>query len=374
MKKLLIYFVLLIIMLAMLSVPSEAVSDIEANEIAQEIEHELSAAVDSDVRNILKEIGMDGFSFDDVYNISLQSISRFFADTLKNKISDTAFEFAELMGVILLVGVLSVIFADSKNDELLNIIAMTVISLLSVKSVSVSMSAVISTLEMSGKFMLSFVPIYALIISLGGNPSTALTYNTFVIGFAEILSSFITGGITDLLGVFFCLGISFSFNGGINTGRIISAVSKIFNTVIGFASSVFTGFLSLKSILSSSVDSLSIKSIRFVIGSMIPVIGSSISDAYSSLLGSINLIKGSVAIVGILVIIIINIPIIFETLTHYISFTLLSHIAESVSAGRCSDVLKCFACGIRMLLLVCIFEMFILIISTGILLSVKNGG
>lgn len=374
MKKSLIYFALIIIMLAMLPVPSEAVSDIEANEIAQEIEHELSAAVDSDVRNILKEIGMDGFSFDDVYNISLQSISRFFADTLKNKISDTAFEFAELMGVILLVGVLSVIFADSKNDELLNIIAMTVISLLSVKSVSVSMSAVISTLEMSGKFMLSFVPIYALIISLGGNPSTALTYNTFVIGFAEILSSFITGGITDFLGVFFCLGISFSFNGGINTGRIISAVNKIFNTVIGFVSSVFTGFLSLKSILSSSVDSLSIKSIRFVIGSMIPVIGSSISDAYSSLLGSINLIKGSVAIVGILVIIIINIPIIFETLTHYISFTLLSHIAESVSAGRCSDVLKCFACGIRMLLLVCIFEMFILIISTGILLSVKNGG
>lgn len=374
MKKSLIYFALIIIMLAMLPVPSEAVSDIEANEIAQEIEHELSAAVDSDVRNILKEIGMDGFSFDDVYNISLQSISRFFADTLKNKISDTAFEFAELMGVILLVGVLSVIFADSKNDELLNIIAMTVISLLSVKSVSVSMSAVISTLEMSGKFMLSFVPIYALIISLGGNPSTALTYNTFVIGFAEILSSFITGGITDFLGVFFCLGISFSFNGGINTGRIISAVNKIFNTVIGFVSSVFTGFLSLKSILSSSVDSLSIKSIRFVIGSMIPVIGSSISDAYSSLLGSINLIKGSVAIVGILVIIIINIPIIFETLTHYISFTLLSHIAESVSADRCSDVLKCFACGIRMLLLVCIFEMFILIISTGILLSVKNGG
>jgi stage III sporulation protein AE len=107
---------------------------------------------------------------------------------------------------------------------------------------------------------------------------------------------------------------------------------------------------------------------------MIPIIGSSISEAYSSLIGSINLIKGSVAIVGILVIIIINIPIIFDVLTYYIIFNLISYVADSLAVKRAADALKCFSSGMRILLLVCIFEMFIVIISTGILLSVKNGG
>ena len=107
---------------------------------------------------------------------------------------------------------------------------------------------------------------------------------------------------------------------------------------------------------------------------MIPIVGSSISDAYSSFLGSINLIKGSVAVVGILVIIIINVPVIFETLIYYVSLNVLSYVADSVSAKRTGDILKCFSCGMRMLLLVCVFEMFILIISMGVLLSVKSGG
>ena len=104
------------------------------------------------------------------------------------------------------------------------------------------------------------------------------------------------------------------------------------------------------------------------------MVGSSISDAYSSFLGSINLIKGSVAVIGILVIVIINIPIILETLAYYVSLNMLSFVAEAVNTKRAGDILRCFSCGMRILMLVSIFEMFILIISTGILLSVKNGG
>ena len=374
MKKICICLFTLTCMFCLLSFPIAAVTVTDYENIVEEIELELETAIDGEVKDILKEIGIDGFSFDDIYNVSFDSISSFFADTLKDKLSDCIKKFSELLGVLLLTGILSVVFSDSTNADFIGIIAATAVSLLAVDTASVTLSAVISVLELSGKFMLSYIPIYTLIISLSGNPAAALTYNTLIIGFAEIISSFITGGITDFLGIYFCLGISFSFNSSINLNRIIIAVNKIFNTVLGFASSIFTGFLSLKSVLAAATDSLSVKGIKFMIGSLIPVVGSSISDAYSTFLGSINLIKSSVAIIGIIVITVINIPIIFEALTYYISFNILSHIAETASASKCSEILKCFACGIRMLLLVCIFEMFILIISTGILLSVKNGG
>ena len=374
MKKYITYMFLTVSLISCLFLPVQAFSDAEPEKIKEEISNELESSIDSDIREKLKDMGLEDFEPESIFNVSLDSISKFFSDTLKEKLVNNSKLFFELLGVILLAGIILSILTDDDKSDFLEIIVMIVVVLSSVRAVSVTLPAVISALEASKKFMLSFVPVYTLIVSFGGNPSGALTYNTLVLGFAEIVSALITTNITNFMGVFFCLGISFSFNSSINIGRIISGVNKIFSTIIGFAASVFTGFLSLKSILSVSIDSVSVKGIRFLISSMIPIIGSSISEAYSSLIGSINLIKGSVAIVGILVIIIINIPIIFDVLTYYIIFNLISYVADSLAVKRAADALKCFSSGMRILLLVCIFEMFIVIISTGILLSVKNGG
>ena len=374
MKKYITYIFLTFSLINCLFLPVQAFSDAEPENIKDEINNELESSIDSDIREKLKDMGLEDFEPESIFNVSLDSISRFFSDTLKDKLVNNSKLFFELLGVILLAGIILSILSDDDKSDFLEIIVMIVVVLSSVRAVSVTLPAVISALEATKKFMLSFVPVYTLIVSFGGNPSGALTYNTLVLGFAEIVSALITTNITNFMGVFFCLGISFSFNSSINIGRIISGVNKVFSTIIGFAASVFTGFLSLKSILSVSIDSVSVKGIRFLISSMIPVIGSSISEAYSSLIGSINLIKGSVAIVGILVIIIINIPIIFDVLTYYIAFNLLGYIADSLTVKRTADILKCFSSGMRILLLVCIFEMFIVIISTGIMLSVKNGG
>ena len=245
---------------------------------------------------------------------------------------------------------------------------------MSVNVISDSLNTVVSVLQTSGKFMLSFAPVYTLIISMSGNTASALTYNTFAVFFAEIISTVISTGAIDFIGCYFCLGISFSMNESINVGKFTTTVNRIINTFLGFIASVFTGYLSLRNILSVSVDRVSVRSIRFLISSLIPVVGSSISEAYSSLLGSINLIKSSVAIVGILVILIINTPIVIETLAYYISFNILSYTSDILSANKTGDIFRIFSRGIRILLLLCIFEMFIMIISIGIILSVKSGG
>lgn len=373
MKKILINTLLVLLALLFLSLSASAydMDDIESFE--SDIKDQLHSIVDDSVMDTLEDMGIGNFDFSEVYNISFGNITKFFSVTLKDKIKSSLNIFFELMCIVMLTGTVSTLFGNNSDSGFIGLLGTVIIILLSVSRISDTLSAVVSVLQLSGKFMLSFVPIYTLIISLSGNPASALTYNTFVISFAELMSAFITSGFTDLLGVFFCLGISFSMNSSINIGRFISAVNRAVSTLLGLSASVFSGFLSIKNILSASVDSVSVKGIRYLIGSLIPVVGSSISEAYSSLLGSINLIKSSVAVIGVLVVVIINTPIIFETLTFYISFSLLSFIADSLNATRTGDVLRTLSCGVKILLLVCVFEMFILIISTGILLSVRNG-
>ena len=374
MKKIFSLSLIILIIVGFYSFTVSAIETDDMDNLESDIKNELLDIIDDDVLGILEEIGIDELDFENVYNISFENITNFFSDTMLDKIRICFTDFFELLSIVILAGLLSALLQKDAKENFIDLLSMIILTLLTVNTISETLSAVVSVLQMSGKFMLSFVPMYTLLISLSGNPASALTYNTFVIGFAEFISYIITSGITDVLGVFFSLGVSFSLNPSINVSRLISALNKFISVTLGLMASLFSGFLSLKSILSASVDGLSVKGIRFLLGSLIPIIGSSISDAYSSLLGSINIIKGSVAVIGILVVVIINVPVIFETLAYYISFSMLSYIADALSANRAGDIFRCFSCGVRILMLVCIFEMFILIISTGVILSIKNGG
>lgn len=372
MKVLIKIYSVILITLIIISCVSLTSYCLDIENLGEDIQNELNVIIDSDVKEVLNEIGITDFSPDKIFNISFENIANYFSETLKDKTVKYIRSFFSLLSIVIICSIFTCVFSFDKSDRYSTICSIIII-ISAVNLISSSVSATVSVLELSGKFALSFAPIYTLVISLSGNTASALTYNTFVVFLGELISYVISLGLSDFIGVYFCLGISFAMNETANISRYVSVINKVISTILGFAASIFTGFLSIRSVLSVTLDSVSVKGIRFLISSMIPVVGSSISDAYSSLVGSINLIKGSVAFVGIIVIIIINLPIILENLVAYVSFSMLSYMAEGFMSQRTADILRFFASGIRILLLLCLFEMFIIIITVGIMLSAKGG-
>ena len=372
MKIIIKIYSVIFISLIITSLASLTTFAIETETLDEDIQNELADIIDNDVKEVLEKIGITDFSPDEIYNISFDNITNYFSETLKDKTVKYFRSFFGLLSIVIICSIFASIFSFDKSDRY-SAICSIIIILSAVNLISSSVSATVSVLESSGKFALSFAPIYTLLISLSGNTASALTYNTFIVFLGELISSVISLGLSDFIGVYFCLGISFAMNETANLSRYISIVNKVIGTLLGFSASIFTGFLSIRSVLSVTLDSVSVKGIRFLISSMIPIVGSSISDAYSSLVGSINLIKGSVAFVGIIVIIIINLPVLLENLVTYISFSMLSYMAESFISQRTAEILRFFAGGIRILLLLCLFEMFIIIITVGVMLSVRGG-
>ena len=342
-------------------------------EIIEQTKEALFEEIDADIKAVLEEMGIYEGTIDEINNFSIEKISSYFKTTLKEKAESCFKSFFLLLSTIIIMGSISLMSGSNDNEGFVSLICVSVVSLLAVNILSDSYAACISALKMSGNFMITFIPVYTLLISFAGNAASALTYNSFVMAFAQLLSGGISSFASDIIGVLFCLSIALPLNENMNTNRFINFVNKSSSLVLGFSSCIFTGLLSIKNVLSASVDSLSVKGIRFLISSLIPIVGSSISEAYSSLLGSINLIKGSVAFVGILVIIIINLPIITETLMYNLALNALSYISDMMNMSRVGETLRCISSTVRILLLLCVFEMFILIISTGIVISVKSG-
>ncbi len=333
----------------------------------------LNSIIDSQTSEKLEKIGLDEINSDAIFSVSFSSIGEYFGEELKDKSENIFAYFFRILCILLIVICVGTFMGlgDTKKLETFGTVA---ISLMCVDMCGAVIEMLLTTMKTGGNFMLSFIPIYTVILSLGGSVSSAVTYNTLTFSVAQVITLLINNYAADFSGIFLSLSMAFSLNSAINLNRFIASVNKLISTVIGFIASGFAAVLSVRGVLSSTIDSAASKSIKFLIGSLIPIVGSSISDAYSTVLGSINVLRGSIAVAGIIIMLIICIPPILEGTFYCLSLTALSYISEMSGLCEVSSVLKSFQSVLRTTVLLNIFQLFILIVSTAIMISLKGGG
>lgn len=369
MKKLILFSVVVIIIIIFLPINSLAADDIYSEKYFSE---KLFSGIDSDTVSVLEDLGIEDLSADNIFSVSLTDITEYFSDSLSERVMSCLKFFLQLLAFVLINAVVKSYFGFCGKDNLINIISIVSVSLIMTSKLDTLINMLLSSMSACGSFMLSFIPVYTILISISGSPAAAITYNTLTFAFAQGISAFINNVLIKLTGTFFCLSISFSINENMNVGRLINIVNKTMNFVVGLLACGFTGMLSVKGITSTAIDAVSTKSVKFLLSSLIPIVGSSISDAYSSLLGSIGLIKSSVAIVGILVVFIISLPAIIESSAYCLSLSMLSYVCEVFESDSISSAFRIFYTGLKFIVMLNIFEVFLLIISTGIMLSLKG--
>lgn len=332
----------------------------------------LDSVIDSDTAEKLEDMGIQNFTSDEIFSISFSEIGEYFSEDLKSKSAEAVSVFFRILCVLIILIVVKAFIGDYGRS--VKIIGMVTVAILSVDVCSKVLDMLLSTMKTGGNFLLSFIPIYTVILSLGGNVSSAVTYNSITFSFAQAISFIINSFSADFTGIFLSLSMAFSLNSTINSNRFISTVNKLVSTVVGFLASGFAAILSVRGVLSATIDSATSKSIKFLIGSLIPIVGSSISDAYTTVLGSINVIKGSVAVAGIVIMLVISVPPVLEGVLYCFSFAVLSYLAEMAELSETISVLRAFQSALRTVILLNIFQFFILIVSTAILITVKGGG
>ncbi len=369
MKKIL-YIIILMSLLLLLPVNACCTDDFSSLE---DVKNSFFDSLDGEVHGLLEDFGLDSFNADELFTSGSENIKVYFTDTLKEKLQQASGWFFLGVAMIMVLSLISGAFDFSLSGDAFSLFASAVICLVTVGKISSFLNCVLSCMALNGKLMLSFIPVFALLISLSGNPASALTYNSFMLFFCETMSVFLESIFVSLVGLYFSLSIGLSFNPSVNLNRFINGANRMLNLMLGFCATLFTGALSVRNVLAAATDSVSVKGVRFLIGNLIPVIGSSLSEAYSSVLGSINLMKSSLAVLGIFAIVIINIPALTEGVIYFFLMTVLSCFAEITGLNRVSETFRSLAGCVKLLLLLCVFQVFILIISIGIMLTVRGG-
>lgn len=242
--------------------------------------------------------------------------------------------------------------------------AVTVVSLLSAPVLG-CIQQTVQVLKESAVFTMSFAPVMSGVMIAGGNPASAGVYNMLLFVCSEVLSELAAQTLIPLLNIYLALCITAPLAPFLQLGKITTVIKKVVCWGLGILTTIFVGVLSLQTIIGSSGDSLMMKTSKFVIGSMIPIIGGTISEALGAAKSCVHLLKGVVGSFGIFAAVLTFLPIISEVSLWYCAVNIAAWIGSMLDAGQVSAILSSVAQTFSVLLaMVCSFMLMFLVSTT----------
>lgn len=143
---------------------------------------------------------------------------------------------------------------------------------------------------------LSAVTVTSMVSSASGNSASMLgtVCSVLIYLYNFMCSSFIIPFVNIYLAVNVC-GIIF---GDVDIRRLSSLVRNISVGVVSFFFVLFSGIMSVQSVISTGKDTLLKKSLKFVISNGLPVLGSAVADGVDTLFVSSASVKNSAGLLG----------------------------------------------------------------------------
>ena len=332
--------------------------------------------LDADTYKMLDELGVLDFSYESITGLSFNDIVGLLKSLFQKKAELPIKSSVTVLVFILLSAFLQSLKAES--DDSVNMIYSTATALLVATVVLVKLTSTVSLASMAisvaSNFVYAFIPVFCSIVVASGGITTGFSTNTTLLILAQGLSFISSNVFMPIVNCYLALGVTSSLRYELNLDKLLSSVKKIITTCISFVSGVFVSVLSVKTAVAGRADMLGLRSIRFAINSVVPVIGSSISEGLLSIQAYSSLIKSSVGIVGVVAVVLVFLPSIIEVVLWRISLTLCVIVSDIFGDKSVSAVLNAFLNTLLLINVILVLSMVTTVISFGILIAAGGVG
>ncbi len=217
--------------------------------------------------------------------------------------------------------------------------ALSAAALISAPALSV-IQASINAMKGCSTFMLSFVPIYAVIVASSGGALTAVSMSTLLLTAAQAISYISSFVVVPLLGGYMAISLASAVSPIVSQSGIAEGIKKISFWIMSLMTTVFVGILSIQTAVNASADTLSLKTAKFIVGSSVPVAGTALSEALTTVTASMGLLRSSVGVYGVIACCALFLPLLAELLIWRIMLTVTASVSDLFSAGELSSLLR----------------------------------
>ncbi|MDE5604901.1 MAG: hypothetical protein K2I73_04880, partial [Eubacterium sp.] len=242
--------------------------------------------LDEDTYDLLEELGITNFDYNTLVHFSFSDFFKTIKDMLKGAVQ-TPIEACIAIFVFIII---SSFFQNLKttmiNDEMSSVFS-TVSALVIAVVLAIKMKTTISlactAISVCADFVFAFIPVFCIIVAASGNTVAAFSTNTMLLSLAQILNYVSKNVFVPLTNCFLAIGICSGLRSELNLNSLLAFLKKYITTFISVAAAGFVSVLSIKTAVAARADAIGLRSIRFAINSVVPVIGSAISEGLLSI-------------------------------------------------------------------------------------------
>ena len=316
--------------------PEEFYAEQYKNSGAEDLENSLPDSA----KDYFSEHGIDPSDYNWVNSLSAESVFKHILTFITSGAKAPLNTGAVIIAIILISAALT--SAEIKSSAMTAAIYASAAA--SAAVIAVPVSSVINTsvnaLRGIGVFMLSFIPVFAVIVAASGATVTAASMSALLLAATETVSYISSFIVLPLMGGYLTLSLSSAVSPLIKKSGITETVKKLAFWIMAFISAVFVGILGIQTAVNSSADTLVSKTAKFIIGSSIPVAGGVLSEAMNTVTASMGLLKSSIGIYGALACAVTLLPLVIELLIWRAVLLISSSVSEIFSLGGIAGLLR----------------------------------
>lgn len=328
-------------------------------------------SLSEEAKNSLSNLGITSIDPNQINNLSFDKLISQVVSTFANQSATPMKALISVIAVMLLSSVLSGLkntLSNSKMQQTIDIVSTLCITTALVMPVSQTILQATNVIITASNFMLAYIPIMLVIMVSSGHAVSGGAYYSMMVMAGQGVSQIASKIITPMLNAFLGISIASSISANVNLSGITAFISKIIKWLLGFTMTMFTALLTFRQIITTSMDNVSTRAVRFTLNSLIPVVGSALSDAYRTIQSSVNLIKSGLGVFVIISIAIVFLPIIAQCLMWQFSIGISKMTGEVLNLTQPCKVLEAVSTVVTTLMAIIFCIMAVFIISTAVIL------
>lgn len=365
----------IIVLLIIISIPFTAYSMEKENysDYLKSFDFTAFENLDNETKEFLDELGIANFDYEKIADMSAKDIFSHIISIIRERAEAPLKSTVIIMAFVILSSFFSSLSGELESgiSSIYSTVSALVIALFLSYKITDCITLSYQTISLCSDFAFAFFPVFCIITATAGSTITSFSVNTTLLILAQALNYIAELFFVPVTNCFLALGICSGIRTELNLSGAVSMLKRVITTGISTISAVFVSILSVKTAVASKADALGLRSVRFAINSVVPVIGSSISEGLLSIQSYSSLIKTSVGIVGIIAVASIFLPALIEVNLWRLALSLSGITAEIFSDISTSKTVTAFKDALLIIDVLLILTMVTTIISIGILVAAK---
>ena len=215
----------------------------------------------------------------------------------------------------------------------------------------------------------SLIPVLFANLTAMGSITRAVTLKPVAIAASQIIMQVINGYILPFVMSGFGLILAESITGYKGLKKFGEFILKAAKWALAFVMFLFITVLSAQSLMAGSIDSAAVKSGKFAVSRLIPVVGSAVSDGMETLSASVMVIKNSAGIAGIAGVGLITVYPLIKIYACALMFHIIAAFCFPFSEDRFGDVFSAAGNTMAIMGAVIISMSFVFIITAAIIIN-----